>query len=42
MVERKFLSYAAFSLKIHCPPHDYEPVRIALSLSSLADRRLAD
>jgi len=42
MIERvlgKFLSFAAFSLNIPCPPHDYEPVRIAFSLSSLTDRR---
>ncbi|KAE9539518.1 hypothetical protein AGLY_004770 [Aphis glycines] len=38
-VQGKFLSFVAFSLKIPCPPHDYEPVHIALSLSSLTDRR---
>lgn len=40
-VQRKFLSFAAYSLKIHCPPHDYKPVLTALSLSNLADRRLS-
>jgi len=39
-VQQKFLSFAAYSLKIHCPLHDYKPVLIALSLSNLDDRRL--
>jgi len=39
-VQRKFLSSAVFFLKVPCPPHDFEPVRIALNLFNLIpDRR---
>ncbi|XP_008190178.1 uncharacterized protein LOC103312002 [Acyrthosiphon pisum] len=37
---RRFLSYAAFVLKINHPPHDYFLVVQELSLISLADRRV--
>uniref|UniRef100_A0A2S2Q917 RNA-directed DNA polymerase from mobile element jockey n=1 Tax=Sipha flava TaxID=143950 RepID=A0A2S2Q917_9HEMI len=39
-VQRRFLSSAAYMLKIVHPPHDYTPVLRALSLTSLADRRV--
>ncbi|KAE9524268.1 hypothetical protein AGLY_015307 [Aphis glycines] len=38
-IQQKFVSFAAFLLKISCPSHDYELVRIALNLSSLTDRK---
>jgi len=38
-VQRKFLNYASYSLKIPCPPHDYSPVLSKLNLSTLASRR---
>ncbi|KAL4083128.1 hypothetical protein QTP88_028458 [Uroleucon formosanum] len=39
-VQRRFLSSAAYMLKIVHPPHDYTPVLRALGLTSLADRRV--
>ncbi|XP_022166349.1 uncharacterized protein LOC111030923 [Myzus persicae] len=39
-VQRRFLSSAAYMLKIFHPPHDYTPVLQALNLTSLADRRV--
>ncbi|XP_022175933.1 uncharacterized protein LOC111038911 [Myzus persicae] len=39
-VQRRFLSCAAFLLKINHPPHDYFLVMQELSLISLADRRV--
>jgi len=39
VVESKSLPFAAFLIKVSCPPHDYEPVRIALNLSILTNRR---
>ncbi|XP_025425705.1 uncharacterized protein LOC112694457 [Sipha flava] len=39
-VQRRFLSCAAFVLKINHPPHDYFLVMQELSLISLADRRV--
>jgi len=39
-VQRKFLRFAAFILKIDHPPHDYSPVLQQLKLNSLADRRV--
>ncbi|XP_008183590.1 uncharacterized protein LOC103309583 [Acyrthosiphon pisum] len=39
-VQRRFLSSAAYMLKIVHPPHDYTPVLRALSLTSLANRRV--
>jgi len=38
-VQRKFLNYAAFTLIIDHPPHDYNPILNKLGLSSLVDRR---
>lgn len=38
-VQRKFLSFAAFILRVQCPPHDYKPVCIALNLFSSTYRR---
>jgi len=38
-VQRKFFSYASYTLKIPCPPHDYSPILSKLDLSKLADRR---
>jgi hypothetical protein len=38
-VQRKFLNYASYSLKIPCHPHDYSPVLSKLNLSTLTDRR---
>jgi len=38
-VQRKFLHFASYILKIHRPPHDYTSVITALGLSSLAERR---
>jgi hypothetical protein len=40
-VQRCFLSFAAYVLKIEHPQHDYSNVLNYLSLSSLADRRVA-
>jgi hypothetical protein len=37
-VQRKFLNFASYNLKIPCP-HDYSPFPNKLKLSSLADRR---
>ncbi|KAF0748187.1 RNA-directed DNA polymerase from mobile element jockey [Aphis craccivora] len=39
-VQKRFLSSAAYMLKIVHPPHDYTPVLRAVSLTSLADRRV--
>ena len=39
-VQRRFLSSAAYMLKIVHPPHDYSPVSHAFNLASLADRRV--
>jgi len=39
-VQRRFLSRAAFTLKINHPPHDYSIVMQELGLVSLADRRV--
>ncbi|XP_060874011.1 uncharacterized protein LOC132947798 [Metopolophium dirhodum] len=39
-VQRRFLSSAAYMLKIVHPPHDYTPVLHALGLTSLADGRV--
>lgn len=38
-VQRKFLSFASYILKIPCPPLDYTPVTNALDLFYLAERR---
>jgi hypothetical protein len=38
-VQRRFLSFAAYVLKIDHVPHDYFPVLTELHLSSLVDRR---
>lgn len=38
-VQRKFLKYAGFILKMYHPPHEYGPVLSKLDLSSLVDRR---
>ncbi|KAL4132516.1 hypothetical protein QTP88_009654 [Uroleucon formosanum] len=40
LVQRRFLSCAAFTLKIKHPPHDYSIVMQELGLVSLADRRV--
>jgi len=39
-IRRRFLSSAAYMLKIDHPPHDYTLVLHALHLTSLADRRV--
>ncbi|XP_025406953.1 uncharacterized protein LOC112680931 [Sipha flava] len=39
-VQRRFLSSAAYMLKIVHPPHNYTPVLDALNLISLADKRV--
>lgn len=39
-VQRRFLSSAAYMLKIVHPPHDYTPVLRAFGLTFLADRRV--
>ncbi|XP_022180966.1 uncharacterized protein LOC111041114 [Myzus persicae] len=41
-VQRRFLSSAAYMLKIIHPPHDYTPVLHALNLTSLANKRVKD
>lgn len=38
-VQRKFLRFAAYVLKIPCPPHNYNLVLLKLKLPSLVDRR---
>jgi len=38
-VQRKFINYSAFILRIDHPPHDYTPILNKLGLSSLVDRR---
>jgi hypothetical protein len=38
-VQRKFLKFAAFALRIECQPHEYQPVLQCLHLSTLSDRR---
>lgn len=39
IVQRRFLKYASFILKIDCPPHEYMIIFQYLSLNSLANRR---
>lgn len=39
-VQRKFLNFAAFKLKIEHPPHSYATVSDQLKLCSLSDRRV--
>jgi len=38
-VQRRFLRFAKFILKIPCEPHNYTPVATYFGLSSLAERR---
>jgi hypothetical protein len=38
-VQRKFLKFAAFALRIECQPYEYQPVLQCLHLSTLSDRR---
>jgi len=38
-VQRRFLRFAIFILKIPCTPHNYTPAATILGLSSLAERR---
>ena len=38
-VQRRFLRFACFILKIPCTPHNYTPAATILGLSSLAERR---
>lgn len=38
--QRKFLSFAAYLLKIDQEPHDHEPVLKSLGLQTLVDRRV--
>jgi len=40
LVQKRFLSYDGFLLKIDHPQHYYEPVMDVLNLSSLEERRL--
>jgi len=38
-VQRTFLKFATFALRIECAPHEYQPVLECLHLSTLCDRR---
>ena len=41
-LQRRFLCFASFILKIPCTPHNYTPVATILGLSFLAERRCID